>query len=385
MKIRLEFGFRWDGGAIGGCRQYRRRAFRHVGLISDETPILLLFVSKTRRATHLLTGDSKAEATKTDAKLLALDSAYVETNKLMRGVLRVELDTLFPSWEALRSAILACGVPLPNVAVGYRDNNGFILRPHLLWTLADSICFTPAGNKSHQQAWRNALRGLTARLLRIGADPGGIANPDRHKNVLSPLWDRQIMAAEPYSIDIDRRENAQGFVALRPCLPSPQEAMKALRQATEARRTTGEASSADHGNPAVAAQSNGIFRHLAGFARSRVLAHRHQGHGSRSAFEAELTQEALRISPPGERARAAVLSCAQRVVGWTWDHYQPRARAKPPEKRQERLSAGAKAAAAVKGSSTLAAIVKAIRHLAASGDRPTQAKVAAELHRRSST
>ena len=49
MKIRLEFGFRWDGGAIGGCRQYRRRAFRHMGLISDETPILLLFVSKTRR------------------------------------------------------------------------------------------------------------------------------------------------------------------------------------------------------------------------------------------------------------------------------------------------------------------------------------------------
>ena len=61
MKIRLEFGFRWDGGAIGGCRQYRRRAFRHVGLISDETPILLLFVSKTRRATHLLTGDSNQQ------------------------------------------------------------------------------------------------------------------------------------------------------------------------------------------------------------------------------------------------------------------------------------------------------------------------------------
>jgi hypothetical protein len=103
--------------------------------VSDEASILKLFATKTRRARHLLTGDTKDYVNSTDSKLLALDSAYVTTNALMRGVLRVEIDDRLASWAIISEVCGKANVPLPNVAVGYRDAHGQVHNPHLIWII----------------------------------------------------------------------------------------------------------------------------------------------------------------------------------------------------------------------------------------------------------
>ena len=89
VAMRLEKGFRWLGGAIGGNPLYARRQV-HPGLVSDDAAILKLFVTKVPRAASLPTGDTKRLVDGTDSKLLALDCPYVVVNGHMRGVLRVE-------------------------------------------------------------------------------------------------------------------------------------------------------------------------------------------------------------------------------------------------------------------------------------------------------
>jgi hypothetical protein len=257
----------------------------------------------------------------------------------------------------------------------------------LIWLLNDSVTFTKRGNPRPKAAWTNALYGLTARLLPIGADPGGTSNPHRHKNPLCPLWHYHIMAEEPYSIDVDRRENAPGFGALRPHLPSPREARDALRQATEARMKANQAPSADHDNPSVAAESNALFRRLAIFARKLVVPMRDEGRGNRQEFGAELAMEAVAISPPGERHEHTARCKAASIAKWTWDNYRapqpPPALA--PEERHKRLAAGARSAANVKRSATQAAIIAAIQHLTIRGKCPTQAAVAETVNKSLST
>ena len=109
----------------------QRPHFVFSGLVSDEAAILKLFVTKTPRARGLMTGHSKDLVDGTDSKLLpALDSAYVTTNGKMRGVLRVEIDHLLPSWEEeVADACGRAGLPLPNIAVGYVDARGRVHNP----------------------------------------------------------------------------------------------------------------------------------------------------------------------------------------------------------------------------------------------------------------
>lgn len=378
-QLRLAEGFTWAGGHVGGRMEYRRNALVYQGLVSDENPILKLFVTKTPRAHGLRTGETKAESSGTDSKLLALDCAYIETSKSMRGVFRVELDRTWPSWDALQAAIAACGVPQPNIAVAYQDQRGQVWRPHLLWLVAESVCFTEKASKRPQSAWKGALKGLTARLLPIGADPGGLANPHRHKNPLSPLWDRRILAVEPYVIAPDPRPGLASLAALRPYLPTTKEAAETLLQASSAQAATDLL--AHHPDPAINAESNGVFRHLASFARERVGKHRDAGTGSRKEFDAELALEALALAPSGRRAQAAALARARTTAEWTWINFQARKSvpALTPIARKRRFADGARNAAKAKRVGTLDKIVTAIERLSLGHRKPTQAEIASVI------
>jgi hypothetical protein len=117
IKLRLEQGFVWRGGGVGGNPGYARQRFVFSGLVSDEASILKLFVTKTPRARRLLTGDSKDLVESTDSKLLALDSAYVTTNQHMRGVLRVEIDNLPGSKSRMPAVAPACHSPISRSAM----------------------------------------------------------------------------------------------------------------------------------------------------------------------------------------------------------------------------------------------------------------------------
>lgn len=370
VSLRWTRGFVWRGGTVAANPLYRREPLTYRGLVSDEAPILRLFASSTRRAHALITGASKAEASGTDSKVLALDCEYVESNKVMRRVLRAELDGLFPSWAALEQALQARGVPLPNVAVGFELADGRVANPHLLWLIDKAVPHTAKGRVPHQALFAAVLRSLTAELLDLGADPGGLSNAARHKNPLSPLWDRRVMAPEPYSL-----------AALKAALPLSEATAKL--KAAEAERAGARPAPIpqDHPDAAVAAGSNALFRSLARLARERVEWHRE--HGSEAELVQELAAEALWLVPYGRGAERVAISTAESVGAWTWTHYRPKAPTPtlPAEELTQRQAEAGRSTADRRRAATLAAAVGAFRSLAATGARPTQAAVGAAIGR----
>jgi hypothetical protein len=363
---RLQIGFEWPGGTVGGNSAYVRNGFTYLGLVSDEHPLLRLFVTRVRRRKYLRTGHTKAESNGAQSKLLALDDAYIETNPIMRGVLRVELDKDFPSWAGLGDAIAGAGAPLPNLAVGYVDPNGRVHRPHLLWLIKAPVPFTPKGRKPHQSLLVGVLKALTVALAPIGSDPGGLTNPHRHKNPLSPLWFHRIFAEEPHTLDKLRN----GLCAVCPVGEAP-----GRLKVSPGRRTA--AVHIDHSDLAVAAESNQLFSAVSILARSRVGWHRDEGHGSREQLAIELKEEARRLAPWARWTLAAVSRVhhmAQSIASWTWDKWRIRkSQQLTPSQRQRARAAAGRRTALIRSSATFEHLLAVARGLQASGQTVTQA------------
>lgn len=148
------------------------------------------FIQLVPRRGRTRCGDNKAVLGRADSKLQALDAPYVETNKVVRAILTVDLDRIFPGGphEAV-DAIMACGAPIaPHLLVGRDDQHG-LHRPHAIWFLDhDAAVFW--GGHSHVRAM---FRSVHARLVHLlapaGSDPGILASGGlRPKNPVSPLW-----------------------------------------------------------------------------------------------------------------------------------------------------------------------------------------------------
>ena len=379
VDLRANRGYMWIGGAIGGSRDCYRTPFIYKGLVSNEHAVLKLFVTKLPRARRLMSGDNKAEAISTDSKLLALDSAYIESNKKMRGVLRVELDSNWSSWQALEREIVNQGVMLPNVCVGHEKENGEVIRPHLIWMLADSVAFTERGHKKTKQAWNNASRALVAALLPLGADPGGISNAHRHKNPLSPLWSRIVMAHEPYSLTKDQRLDAPGYRVLKDSLPDLMATRKLLANHVESFESHGFM--ADHPNTKVASQSNILWRELQKITRKLVKIHR-DGRGSRQGYDTALANHALNLCCK-KNERKLVLKLADKMGDWMWKNGYA-SKAKGPRTQEEVVRSrrsGHKNACASKKSSTLQSLIDAAHKLVSEGVKVTQKNTAEMANR----
>lgn len=201
IDARWQIGHHWPGGAVGRNPSYYRAEETYRGLVSDEHSLLKLFVQYTPKAGRgpntLRTGKHKAESGWGDSKLLALDEAYVDANARMRGVLRVDLDSTFPSFFAVREACRRLKLKEPHIIVGHVDRRGHVLKPHVIWLLADPTAFCGRGRNMFRALWHQVLRGLTFALLDVGADPGGLSNPMRMKNPLCPVWSRDIADCGP--------------------------------------------------------------------------------------------------------------------------------------------------------------------------------------------
>lgn len=349
VRMRREAGFVHRGGNVGGNPDYRRAPFVFRGLVSDEAAILKLFVTKTPRARHLLTGATKDIVEGTDSKLLALDSAYVTSTHRMRGVLRVEIDACFASWTAIPMICAEADVPLPNIAVGYVDASGQVRNPHLLWLLENSVSFTPRARPAPKYLFTAALRGLTAALIPHGADPGGLSNGRRMKNPLSPLWNRIVFAGTPYNLaGFPQYANAPTIAALQ-AVANPN------------RRRPAQ----DHVDAEIAIQSNQVFRMLATWARQEVTAFRDGG--LRESFHTAVEDEAYRVcrglNGDCRRAEHAIKRTAQSVARWTWEKYipaKPKPLALPKAEIQSRQAAAGKATAATRRSATETVILSAL-------------------------
>ncbi|WP_372399853.1 replication initiation protein [Azospirillum sp. HJ39] len=373
VDARFRIGFRWFGGYVSGNpgrggRGYWRSAFRYDGLVSTEHPILRLFVTKLHRARRLLTGNDKGAVTAGGPKVLALDDAYVHANADMRGVIRVELDRDFASWDQLRQAVLACGVPMPNIAVAHvHEVTGAVQAPHLIWLLEHSVCFTGRGRAAPQLAFRSALQRLTVALAAAGADQGGRSNALKMKNPLSPRWSRTVWAEEPY----------QSLAAVCAGLP-------------EARDVT-VAEVAGKDNAAEVEGSNSLFRRLRAFAFDNVGRHHPDGEGagSRGEFEQEVVTHGYEIADACCASERQARATAMKVATYAWGHFDG-GRWKMKQNwgvcaaqtkgltEAEAKAVGGRYAAARRREASVEKLVAAYRRLAAVGREPSRAAVAGE-------
>ncbi|MBL6081634.1 replication initiation protein [Belnapia sp. T18] len=375
---RLTRGFYWPGGLIGGSSDCYRPAFQYLGLVSNEHPILKLFVASTPRARDLRTGDTKVRQDRVGSKLLALDSPYVTTARTMSRVLRVDIDRVFPgAFVELEDAITACGVPLPNIAVGHLDTSGRFLRPHLIWLLEDAVAFTSKGREGPKRLYRAVLDALTAALLPIGADPGGRTNALRVKNPLCPAWSSTILSETPFALAPDTRDPKaeKGLVALSSSLDLATAQARLQIASAESPIATPVP---DHPDPAITGQSNALFQALSVWARTQVGRHRDEGEGAEETFGAAVLDEAFRLSEAGLATDVQAAVTAKNVARWTWRHY--RLAHKSPnlslEERRARQASGQAKGAVSRRAATLAACIAAARDLQKRTQLMTQIAVA---------
>lgn len=344
IERRLRDGFVWKGGCVGGNPAYPRAAFVHPGLVSSGEPILQAFVGKLRRRKNLRVGGRKSESYQPDSKLEGLDEPYVEDNSKVCGVVRIETDHVLTR-AAVAAACRASGAPLPNIVVGWRDPEGAYYRPHLLWLLHDSVPLEGEQNLRFLRLYRGVLRGLTSALLGIGADPGGLLNSHRHKNPLSPLWDRDVLAGQPYDLG-----------ALKAAVDVTVRLSELAERA--AAQGVGAAPAADHPDPAVSTGSNAAFRQVAAWAKEKVGPLKAIG-CREDEFNVVVAEEACRMAAEltGDAAKSepAALSLAARVARWTWNVYrapQPKGRKLAGDELKAALAEGGrKVCSARKGAS----------------------------------
>jgi Replicase family len=349
-------GFRWSGGYVSGNKRYYRAPFVHRGLVSDDDPLLKLFVQYTPRVRRgpsgLRTGNSKSESKEVDSKLLALNDEYVAGVEAMRGFFRVDIDADFPSFAAIRTACATVGILPPHIIVGHSNRDGVIMHPHLIWLLDSPVCFTGKGRSAPKAFWYRVLRGLTYALLAHGADHGAVSNPMRVKNPVSPLWSRDVGHAPPYTLS-----------ELAACLRmdvTPKE----LEEGRPADLPRSECLRIDRG-----AGSNALFIGLRDYARANVVARRVAGIGA-DEWRHELVTFAIALTDNERHAR----STAMRVADYTWTRSEPRQRLDEQEVHRRRADAGRATAAGRRDASTTAALA-AYRQIVAEGGKPTQAAV----------
>ena len=238
-------------------------------------------------------------------------------NGRMRGVRRVEVDAILASWQEIPTARQAAGLHPPNMAVRYVDALGRVINPHLLWIIERSVAFIGSTRTPQQRLFNGVLRGLTAALIPLGADAGGLSNPLRMKNPVCPLWDRQIFADNPYTLT-DLCANLD---------------LSVISTKLQADFRVGRQSVPDHPDVGIAAQSNKLFRELAAWARQNV--DRFRGAGiPLQTFQDAVEDEALRIyrelDSTSHRIERRARYTAQSVARWTWQNYHCRKLASRP-------------------------------------------------------
>lgn len=169
-----------------------------------------LFVRGCRKARFLRTANEKGFITvQHGRKVLSLDYAWVEGNREMVSLIRVDLDRCFLSFDDLRARLqdlvdagdLPC---MPHLVAGdmaplriserqpdetWRDRHvPHLIRPHLWFLLPDAVNMGLQGRDHPKRILEAVSRGLCNVLLSLGADPNAAALLVRGKNPLSPWW-----------------------------------------------------------------------------------------------------------------------------------------------------------------------------------------------------
>lgn len=220
VQERMEHGFRlkWERH-VGGRK---RKPFVEKGFRSDDNAMFRLFISRIPKGGKARASDDKATLyVPYRSKMLTLDSAYIEANKLFLGMIRLDCDAIFKSagacTEALQDLVDAGKVPhLPHIVVGDQLDDGTFANPHFIFMLpyesevwndmSDERC-----RKGPVRLFDAVSRGLAKGLLSIGVDPAAPRLTMRMKNPISPIWrsftlnGEHFMTLRQYSRCVDVR------------------------------------------------------------------------------------------------------------------------------------------------------------------------------------
>lgn len=227
LKERLEYGYqlKWEREIAGRVRQ----PFTETGLRSEDSTLLKLFVSRVPKGGRARASDDKSTLyVPYRSKLLTLDCAYIEANKVVLSAIRLDCDGVFASPEAFEDACQAlvdeAAIPhLPHLAVGDLMPDGTYRNPHLIimlpagaevWNnLEDKRC------RTHPLKLFDAVsRGWMKAMLPIGIDPGAPRATQRMKNPVSPIWhtivmnDSQFMTLKEYATCLDTKVKMEALV-----------------------------------------------------------------------------------------------------------------------------------------------------------------------------
>ncbi|OYW10896.1 MAG: hypothetical protein B7Z59_05920 [Acidiphilium sp. 37-67-22] len=137
-------------------------------------------------------------------KTLALDMAWIESNPLMRGIIRIDIDRDFDDEAELIHKIRAQDCPLPNIITWKKNTANKVDHPHLYYVLENSVCWTDKGRNGPKRLFLTIQSTITRRLASIGADPYGGSNSLRGKNPLSPLNISVEVVPHTYRLGGDR-------------------------------------------------------------------------------------------------------------------------------------------------------------------------------------
>lgn len=198
-----------------------------------------LFVRGCRKARSLRSANEKGFITvQHGRKVLSLDYAWVEGNREMVSLIRIDLDRCFESFDELRvllqalvdEGLLPC---MPHLVAGdvaplrrsvrrpdggWRDEHlPHLVRPHLWFVLPDAVNLGPKGRDHPKRILEAVCRGLCNILLPLGADPNAATLLVRGKNPLSPWWQSECF-------------NDEAFPSLSEYASRLGEAMKASRE-----------------------------------------------------------------------------------------------------------------------------------------------------------
>jgi hypothetical protein len=321
VKRRMTNGLVWPGGYFSG--KYYRPAFNYAGLKSDEHPLFKLFITKTNKAfAGLQSGRDKDVVEDATEKLLALDEPYITVNHDMRGVIRIDLDCTFDSLEHMRMAVSAClsehaGIPsMPNFAVAHVSVTGKVIRPHLVWLIENSVCFTVKGRAAPKTLFLQVEKGLCAALVELGADPGGLSNSGRLKNPVSPFWHTEVIAQTPYQLD-----DLKGAVDLSVSEQSLTKKVMSSAVPEGLETANGETITSNH-----------FFNALRSYAYNRIAEFKSENREF-SDFANMIESYALSIASAEQKTRKLACNVAGRVSSWVWEQYDP-------SKTQTRLQRG---------------------------------------------
>jgi hypothetical protein len=218
VAARLRYGFehRNHGQVIVGRTHDN---FVEQGLRSNQLGLAgKLFVWGCRKGRHLRGGNGKEVMLELGRdKVLGLDVAYIEGNRAMVSLIRVDLDMTFPSTDhavrALRQVVDDGDLPcMPHLIVGdvgharirTKGEDGVehetvhrkaLIRPHLWVQLpyGSAVNAGPNGRAHPKRLLAGVARGINLTLLHLGADPAASVWLVRGKNPLSPfLWSEAL-------------------------------------------------------------------------------------------------------------------------------------------------------------------------------------------------